>query len=467
MRGIINSLGCTGLVYLASLLLTYGQTTRKPNILVILADDLGYSDLGCYGNRVHQTPHLDQLASIGKQFTQAYAAPVCSPSRAALLTGKSPAFLHLTEHLRKKSWQAKEGQWQPPNIVHDLPLDHTTVAEYLSGLDYTTAAFGKWHLGGEGYLPTNQGFDFALAGSRDGMPGSYYYPFSSKLFQLPELEGLGKPGDYLTDLLTDQAIGFLQKDHQQPFFLYLSYFAVHTPIQAKKDLAEKYRAAGDTSQFGADYAAMVENLDRNVGRVMDALQAKGYFESTMIVFASDNGGLATTWSGNPPVTDNAPLRSGKGSLYEGGIRVPFIIKHPQLTDTTTCHVPVILEDVFPTIIELTQSADKQLDSLELHGRSLLPLWKNADLPERSLFWHFPHYGNMEGSVPASAIRKGDIKLIRFYEDNRTELYNLKRDPGETANLLDDEPDLVAQLTKELGTLKQQMNAQEPTPPEGK
>ncbi|MEO0334036.1 MAG: sulfatase, partial [Bacteroidota bacterium] len=340
----------------------------------------------------------------------------------------------------------------------------TTVAEYLQDLNYTTAAFGKWHLGGEGYLPKDQGFEFALAGSRDGMPGSYYYPFSSKLFQLPELEKLGKKGDYLTDLLTDQAIDFLQEDHQQPFFLYLSYFAVHTPIQGKKELADKYRAAGDTSKYGAAYAAMVENLDRNVGRVLDVLSTESHDKNTLVVFTSDNGGLATS---DPPVTTNAPLRGGKGSLYEGGIRVPLIIKHPQLTDTTVCHVPVILEDIFPTIIELTQGSDTQLGLLEFHGRSLLPLWKNTNLPDRSLFWHFPHYGNMAGSVPASAIRKGDYKLIRFYEDKRTELYNLERDPGETTNLVGEEPDLVVQLAEELSELKQKMKAQEPTPPGGK
>lgn len=438
--------------------------SKKPNVVIILVDDLGWSDLGCYGNAFHNTPNIDNLAKNSKQFMQAYAAPVCSPSRAALLTGKSPAFLKLTEHLRKKPYKSIPTKWQPPEIVENLPLTHITLAEVLQQAGYTTAAFGKWHLGGKGYLPTNQGFDFSLAGSRDGMPGSYYYPFSNKSFQLPEMKKVGKEGDYLTDVLTKQAIDFLQQSEDKPFFLYLSFFAVHTPIKGKKELVEKYRSKGNASKYGADYAAMVETLDQNVGKVLNTLESLDYMDNTILVFASDNGGLATTWSGKSPVTDNSPLKSGKGSLYEGGIRIPLMVKFPNTSNEGVSNVPVILEDIFPTILDYADIPTDELESSQLHGVSLEPLWNGKTALERTLFWHFPHYGNMEGSEPASAVREGKWKLIKFYEGDRTELYNLEEDIGEQQNLVDVFPEKASQLTMALNQWKKEVGAAEPTPP---
>jgi len=439
-----------------------------PNIVFIVADDLGWADLGAYGSSFHQTPRLDRLAREGLRFTNAYAAcPVCSPTRAALLTGRYPPRVGITDYIGGQ----RVGRLKPAPYLDHLPLKEMTVADAFKDAGYATAFMGKWHLGGTNFYPTQHGFDVNIAGSAQGHPPSYFSPY-----KIPTLSD-GPPGEYLTDRLTDEAVRFITTNRSRPFLLWLSHYAVHTPLQAKPELLEKYHAAlaqlppaGD-AEFRVEgdrrdrrlqrvpvYAAMLESLDQSVGRVMDALAQSGLDERTIIVFTSDNGGLSTS-EGSP--TSNAPLRAGKGWLYEGGVRVPLLVKWPGVTKPgATTGTPAISTDIFPTLLEAAGLPARPRAHVD--GVSLVPVLRGGQLPARPFFWHYPHYGN-QGGAPAGGVREGDWKLIEWFEDNRVELFNLKTDFGEQNNLAVKEPEKVKALHAQLAQWRKNVGARMPTP----
>jgi arylsulfatase A-like enzyme len=417
-----------------------GGTTRaqedraRPNVVFILADDLGINDLGCYGRKEHETPRLDRLARQGLRFTSACAEPVCSPTRAAILTGKAPARLHLTTFLPGRP-DTPAQKLLHPRIELQLPLKEKTVARLLREAGYATACIGKWHLGGAGFGPDRHGFDVVHAGRANTTPS--------------DTEG-GK-GEHD---LTRRALRFLDDNKGRPFFLYLAHNTPHIPLGAKPELVQKYRDA-----FNPTYAAMVNTLDTCVGQVLDRLDELGLAERTLVVFASDNGGLHVLEFPDSPATHNTPYRAGKGFLYEGGLRVPLIVRWPgHVKAGQTSDVPVSMTDWTPTLLGACGvPAPEKLD-----GVSLVPLLEGGRRPARSLFWHFPHYTN-QGGRPGGAVRDGDWKLIEHYEDGRVELFNLARDAGETEDLAGAEPRRAADLKARLAAWRKEVGAQENTP----
>ncbi len=439
---------------------TLSAEEKRPNVVLIVADDLGWADLGCYGSKYHQTPALDRLASQGVRFTQGYAAcPVCSPTRAALMTGKYPARLHLTDWLPGRPDMPGQRLMRPP-FRQELPLAETTLAEILHAAGYATASIGKWHLGGPGFEPEKQGFDLNFAGDAAGSPKGYFAPFGRDGKFMPGLDH-APVGEYLTDRLTAEAERFIDENRERPFFLYLPHFAVHTPLMAKEDLVRKFEARPKPAlpQNNPIYAAMLESLDESVGRVLKKLDDLKLANHTMVIFTSDNGGLATIEGPNTPATSNAPLREGKGYLYEGGVRVPLLVKWPGSAKAgAVCETPACSVDILPTVagicrLPLTAAVD---------GVSLVPLLtQTGELPRRALYWHYPHYSN-QGGRPGGAIRDGDDKLIEFYETGRLELFNLKSDPGEGTNLTDKFPEKTAELAARLLAWRREVAAQEMT-----
>ncbi|MFB3905769.1 MAG: sulfatase [Acidobacteriota bacterium] len=412
------------------------------NFILILIDDLGWRDLGCYGSSTYLTPNIDRLADQGMRFTDAYAsAPVCSPTRASIMTGKYPARLHLTDWIPgRKAWPTSK--LLAPPFEQQLPHRELTIAEGLKNRGYTSVSIGKWHLGGPGFYPESQGFSQNIAGTQRGSPQSYFGPFD-----LPGLQQ-SSAGNYLTEELTEKAEEFLEANRDRPFFLYLPEFAVHLPRQAREAVIEKYRKTikpGDIQQDPV-YAAMVESVDEAVGRLTRKLEELKIADRTVVLFTSDNGGLIYEGASKRAVTNNAPLRAGKGHLYEGGIRVPLIVKWPGVTRPgSLCRVPACSIDFLPTFYEIAgiQALPAQVD-----GVSLVSVLKGAGrLARELLFWHYPHYSN-QGGVPSGAVRTGEYKLIEFYEDGRVELFNLAADLGERRNLAARAPE----KTKELRTL---------------
>jgi len=445
---------------------------HKPNIVFILADDLGWADLGCYGADLHETPRLDKFATESVRFTQAYAMPVCSPTRAVLMTGKHAARLHYT------IWSEGAIEGGPKNrklrdgdAIAALPHSETTIAKYLHDAGYLTALVGKWHLGGWEHYPETHGFDVNIGGTGWGAPETFWWPYSGsglygKEFRyVPHLE-FGKPGEFLTDRLTDEAMKVIDRASRQPFFLYLAHHSVHTPIAAKADDIKRFDAKlRDGMNHGNGiYAAMTKNLDENVGRVLDHLKQRGLDRNTVVMFASDNGGYVgydTRCGRRIPVTNNAPLRSGKGSLYEGGIRVPLMVRWPGVTPSgATCEEPVILADMLQTLLAVA-GLPPATDATD--GLNLVPLLKNpaAKLNRDALFFHYPHYYST--TTPVGAVRAGDWKLLEYFEDNRTELYNLKNDLGEKTDLAQQMPEKVAALCKQLHAWRESVGAAMPTP----
>jgi arylsulfatase A-like enzyme len=405
------------------------QKTQLPNIVLIFVDDLGYSDVGYMNQKPGiETPNIDNLTKSGMVFTNAYAScPVCSPTRASLLTGLYPATLKLTchipglgmeEYLEK---QNKGKKLKEAFFLDHLPEKELTIAEVLKGQGYATAYIGKWHLGGEGsiytkdgivntaYLPDKQGFDVNIGGCAYGQPKSYFDPYKNGTIKDR------KEGEYLTDRLGDEAIQFIEQNKQKPFFLNLATYTVHTPLKAPDEMIKKYK--------GNTYFAMIEKLDENVGKVMHKLSQLNLLNNTVVVFYSDNGGL---W-GNPP------LKGIKGTLNEGGIRVPLIISFPEkIKPGSKCNIPVTTVDFFPTFLELAGGSPSNYPQLE--GESLLPLmYENTGFPQRSIYWHFPHH-RKEGLSMGAAIREGDWKLIKEFETEELYLYNLKEDLEEAYNL---------------------------------
>ncbi len=427
---------------------------KLPSIVFVLIDDLGWADLGCYGSRYYRTPRIDRLASQGMRFTNAYAACcACSPTRASILTGKYPARLHLTDWIPGRT--PRGARMRIPNWTPYLSTDEVTIAEVLKSAGYVTAAVGKWHLGSEPYFPEHQGFDLNVAGSNAGSPKSYFYPYGDR----PKLPG-GKSSEYLTDRLTDEAIGFITENRDTPFFLYLAHYAVHTPLQAKPEVIARYRdqpAVG--GQRSPKYAAMCESVDERVGRLLDTLDQFGLTDHTIVILFSDNGGLS-----RPIATSNAPLRAGKGFPFEGGVRVPLIIRWPGVVSAgSECSATVTSTDFFPTLIDILGLDENPGLQTGCDGVSLQPLLRQSgSLQRKAIFWHYPHY-NLIGGYPYGAVRRGDWKLIEFYEDMHVELYNLNEDIGETKDLSSQRPDLVAELRGSLHRWRRQIKAQMPSP----
>lgn len=431
----------------------------RPNVVLIVADDLGWADLGCYGSQFNRTPHLDALAKSGRRFTQAYSAcPVCSPTRAALMIGKYPARLHLTDWLPGRG-DLPAQRLLRPKIRQELPLEEVTIAEAFKAAGYSTGHIGKWHLGGEGFGPTQQGFEINIAGDDRGSPASYLAPYVRNGRVIPGLDE-APSGEYLTDRLSAEAEKFMEAHRQQPFFLYLPHYAVHTPLVAKESLLARYPAWDGTPhgrQENPVYAAMLESLDDGVGRVMAKLTELGLSERTIVIFTSDNGGLATIEGPHTPSTINAPLRDGKGWLYEGGIRVPFIVHWPERIQPGVEETPIWSGDVPPTLLALCGLENHQ----EPDGVSLAPLLLEGKSPApRALYWHYPHYSN-QGGRPGAAIRDGDWKLIEYYETGRKELFDVAHDHSETRNLAEDQPERVQALADRLTTWRKAVAAQMP------
>lgn len=454
MRSLHFCLALSGLFLLTAT--SVGQN-RPPNIVLIVADDLGWADLSCYGPSLWQTPNLDRLAQQGLRFTQGYAAScVCSPTRAALMTGRHPARLHLTTFLPGRKDFPSQKLLQP-TIRQQLPPEEITLAEVLKTRGYVCGHFGKWHLGdGPDSNPLAQGFDVYR-----GAAGRYFH------FKGPNLVARSDQ-EYLTDRLTEEAERFLEENRDRPFFLYLPHFAVHIPLQAKPDLLALYqqkaqKAPSELLRKNPVYAAVIHSLDESVGRILQKLDDLNLSQHTLVVFTSDNGGLSVKEGPNTPATSNAPLRAGKGYLYEGGIRVPLLIRWPGLVSPQRVEAtPVRSEDIFVTLVQAA-GADLPKDR-ELDGISLLPLLrgKSEQLARQHLYWHFPHYSN-QGGPPCGAIRWSDWKLIEFFEDGRLELYNLRQDISERHNLADQHPTLREQLHRQLVTWRQQLQVQMPTP----
>lgn len=470
------------------------EPARPTNVVFILVDDLGWADLGYAGSSFYQTPNIDRLAASGMVFTDAYAAcPVCSPTRASILTGKTPARTDTTDWFGAPQQDAvlaqiqrgEDNRWTRlplvgANYVPHLPLEEHTLAEAFRDAGYATFFAGKWHLGGDGFGPTTQGFDINIAGFHRGGPyggGKYFHPFTG----MPNLTS--EEGDHLPARLAEETADFITAHKDAPFFAYLSFYSVHTPLMGRPDLVQRYedlksrmRIAGPIFgeeggrrvrlvQEHAVYAAMVTAMDEAVGHVLDTLEAQGLAENTIVIFFADNGGLSTS-EGHP--TSNLPLRAGKGWLYEGGIREPCIVRWPGRTQAgSTSAVPILSTDFYPTLLEMCDL--QALPEQHVDGKSFYLLmtyphaWQDPQFTQRPLFWHYPHYGNQGGS-PGSAVRQGDWKLIRWYEPGRgTELYNIRDDLGEQHNLAEDNPQIVARLNARLDAYLEDADAKLPVP----
>lgn len=487
----------------------------SPNVILFLVDDLGWSDVGCYGSQFYETPHIDRLAKRSVRFTQAYAAcHVCSPTRASIVTGKYPARLQLTDWLPGRK-EFPFQQLSNATTVQQLPLAEVTLAEALRDHGYRTAHIGKWHLGEEPFGPRQQGFDLQIPRWNKGWPKAGYHP----PFEMDNLDS--QPGDYLTDRLTDAALEFIDSSGKQPFFLYLAHFAVHDPIEGRADLVAKYQRKleglppaegaafvlegnpddqppvsqielqqrlGDEAWSGyrvlpdrlvkikqhqdnVQFAAMVEAVDESLGRLVSKLESLQLANDTVIILCSDNGGMSAANFGNPSrvinaaaidkafSTANLPLRGGKGWLYEGGIRVPFIVHWPVRGRVgQVCNTPVVSSDIYPTVLDMLGLPLRPLQHVD--GVSLAPLLSGSgDLERAAIYWHFPHYSNHGLQSPGGAIRAGDYKLLEYFENGTVQLFNLRTDPGELHDLSKAEPTKAAELRSMLQTWRNTLSAQ--------
>ena len=450
-------------------------SSSKPNIVFFLADDLGQRDLGCYGSSFYETPNLDRMAKDGALFTDAYAAcPVCSPTRASLMTGQWPQRSGITDYIgapaKPEGWN-RNTKMLPAPYTDRLALDKPTLAKAMKSAGYATFFAGKWHLGPEGYWPENQGFDINMGGHDRGGPyggNRYFSPYGN-----PRITD-GPDGEHLPDRLATETAKFIEANKERPFFAYFAFYSVHTPLMARDDLRKKYeekrKRLGLEAKWGTEdtrdvrlnqdhavYAGMVEAMDLAVGKVLDKLDELGLRENTLVFFTSDNGGLSTS-EGWP--TSNVPLRGGKGWMYEGGIREPFLVRWPSvIRPGSIVNTPVNSPDIFPTLLEVANLTPTPGQSLD--GSSLVPVFQGGDLPQRPLFWHYPHYGN-QGGAPAAAIRRGDWKFIWWFEDDRFELFNLANDLSERTNLIDSEPTRAHALQLELHAWQKDVGAKMPS-----
>ena len=453
-------IGCLSFLFVVNSCQYKEQT---PNVVLFIVDDLGWKDVALYGSNFYQTPNVDFLASEGIRFTDAYAScTVCSPTRASIMTGKYPAHLNCTDWI--EGYNKPYAMYSSPNWTQRLRATDTTLAEVLKQAGYKTIHIGKWHLGeAETDWPTHHGFDINVAGWRKGSPsrkkgkGGYFVPYNN-----PKLED-GPEGEYLTERLAKEASNFIKSNKDEPFFLNFWLYNVHTPLQAKQEKNEKYKnlIGIDSLQTNATYAAMVEHMDEALGKLISTLKETGVYENTIIIFSSDNGGLIgnkSDVSKKPRVTSNYPLRTGKGDIYEGGVRVPLIISWPNtIKKSKTTDVLAISNDIFPTLAGLLDIDT----SIDFDGENLENFIKKNQKPDRdALYWHYPHY-HTEGATPYSAIRKGEWKLIYRYEKDSLELYNLREDIGETNNLALREKDKTNELLLLLNQWKKEMKAQDP------
>ena len=449
-----------------------------PNIVFFLADDLGWRDLGCYGSPFYETPHIDRLAASGTRFTQAYAAcPVCSPTRASILTGKYPVRLRVTDYIspsggnQPESWK-RNTALLPSEYADRMPLEEFTLAEAVAEAGYATFFAGKWHLGPEGFWPVDQGFDSNVGGHEYGGPWggrNYFAPYGN-----PNLLD-GPDGEHLPERLARETAAFIKDHRDEPFLAYLSFYSVHTPLMTTETLERKYASKAKLLKFSgprwiregfrdarqvqdhAVYAGMVESLDDAVGTVLDAITDNGLEARTIVVFMSDNGGLSTS-EGSP--TANLPLRGGKGWLYEGGIREPMLIRAPGISKAeSVTEAPVTSTDFYPTLLELAGLRTRPEQHVD--GRSLVPLLRGEQFDRGPMFWHYPHYGN-QGGAPGAAIRDGNWKLIRWYENGATELYHLGDDPGERYELSKMFPSEAQALNGRLQAWLESVDANMPT-----
>lgn len=503
----------SALLLLALLPMT-ASASKHPNVVLFLVDDQGWKDLGCFGSSFYETPHIDQLADEGVRFTNAYAAcHVCSPTRASIMTGKYPARIGLNDWISGRRDFPFQRLKNPPNL-QQLPLEETTLAEALKKQGYATGHFGKWHLGEDEYGPLHQGFDVQV-------PQNWYKGWPKAGYHAPfKLDGLpAKPGEYLTDRLTDEAVKFIEKNQDRPFFLYLSHFAVHDPIHGRPDLVEKYRKklsklkkpAGPAyilegnpdaldplskkqldelikqpshreyrvlpqhtvkikqHQDNVEFAAMVEATDQSLGRVTKRLKSLGLEKDTIIVFYSDNGGMSGMNVGNPKrrmrhdrldvvySTSNLPLRGAKGWLYEGGIRVPCLVKWPnQVEPGSTSNTPIISTDLYPTILEMAGLPSPANHTFD--GVSIVPSLKGKSLNREAIYWHFPHYSNHGMQSPGGAIRSGDFKLLEYFENGSIQLFNLKKDISEQNDLSKSNPKKAKELLTKLHAWRKKIGA---------
>jgi arylsulfatase A-like enzyme len=437
------------------------QTTKpsKPNIIFILADDLGWTDLACQGGKYYETPNIDRLASQGMRFTNGYSAgPNCAPTRAALMSGQYGARtgVFTVGSIDRFDWQSQK--LAPPQNVQNLPATLTILPQPLKDAGYATAMFGKWHLGQkEGFHPSQRGFDEAIVSN-----GKHFDFVTDPPVEYPK-------GQYLADFLTDKSVEFIKKNKDKPFFLYLPHFGVHSPKEAKPELIEKFKAKPAVGgHHDPVYAAMIYSVDESVGRIMATLDELKLAENTLLIFSSDNGGVGGYRRENigtgKDTTDNAPLRGGKGMLYDGGVRVPYIFRLPgKIQPGTTSEVPIISVDLLPTFVELTGA---KAPSQPLDGVSLVSTLHGKPLERDAIFWHFPGYLGAPGvdqwrTKPAAAVRSGDYKLIEFYEDGKLELYNVKSDVGQKDNLAEKEPDLAKSLHAKLIAWRESVGAKAP------
>jgi arylsulfatase A len=440
------------------------------NVVLIVIDDLGWSDLACYGSKFHKTPNLDRMAAEGMRFTQAYAAaPVGSPTRAAMMTGRYPQRMNITTSLVGDVGHPAH-RLVPAAVAPQLPLAEVTIAERLKSAGYATASIGKWYLGGEGFGPAAQGFDLAIA---DGTLGTQYSEFAPYIDKdgksLPGLED-APAGEFLTDRLAAEAEKFITAHQEKPFFLYLPHFAVHTPLNPRPDLAAKYGpmpTVPNGSQINPAYAAMIESMDEAVGRVLRRLDELKLSQRTLVLFTSDNGGVCNGNGQIIPPTSNAPLRDGMGHLYEGGLRVPLIARWPGVVKTgSTSREIVSCLDLFPTIADAcaaTRPPAAATGSV-LDGLSLVPILKGEPASVRdAIYWHYPHYNINAGARPGAAIRAGDWKLIEFYETGRRELFNLEQAVGEGPNLIEEHADIARGLALKLDAWRESVGAKIPLP----
>jgi arylsulfatase A-like enzyme len=457
---------------------TADETNRPLNFVFIMADDLGQRDLACYGSTFYETPHLDALAQSGMRFTSAYAAcPVCSPTRSSFQSGQYPARTRNTDFFggpqpadALKLPRFNKRKLLPAEYLERLPRNSVTIAEVLKDHGYSTFFAGKWHLGGNGFMPEQQGYGENQGGNHAGHPKSYFSPY-----QNPQLKD-GPPVEHLDIRLANEAARFINDHRDRPFFVCFCPYEVHVPLQTTDELRKKYQAKAREqavpephySREGASkvrlvqdhavYAGMVETMDAAVGRVLAALEEAGVADRTAVFFTSDNGGLSTA-EGSP--TSNLPLRAGKGWMYEGGLRVPLIVRWPGVTKSgATCDQYLSSVDYYPTMLamaSLEQPAEQHLD-----GRSFTPLLRaEGNFHRGPVYWHYPHYGN-QGGQPAAAIRDGVWKLIEFFEDGRTELYNLANDLSEQHDLAESEPDRAAFLRNQIHKWQQSVDAKRPS-----
>ena len=438
--------------------------SAKPNIIFILADDLGWTDTATYGSKYYETPNIDRLASQGLKLTRYHNCQNCQPTRAAILTGQYGARtgVYTVGGIGRFEWEKRP--LRPVDNVQALPLDRTTIAQQLKSAGYTTAMFGKWHLGEDAaHHPAARGFDEAIVSM-----GRHFDFTTNPKTEVPK-------GAYLADFLTDKAVDFIKRKKDAPFFLYLPHFGVHAPHQAKKDLIEHFKPKAPVGGHrDPTYAAMIASVDESVGRVMKTLDDLGLAENTVLIFSSDNGGVGgyeREGVKGGDITDNAPLRSGKGSLYEGGTRDPFVVRWPGVTKPgSTSDVPTIHVDVFPTLLEI---AGAETPKHMLDGESMVKIFRDpaATLQREAIYQHFPGYlgagGGTWRTTPVGLIEVGDWKLMEFFEDGRLELYNLRDDIGESKNLAKENPDKTKELHTKMLAWREAIHAPMPTKNDGK